>query len=182
MKVPCTVITGSLGVGKTTSILHLVGNRPDPGRWAVLVNEAGEVGVDGPILGESGLFVKEIAGGCVCCSAGLELQVALVRLLREVRPDRLVIEPTGLAHPAAVLDALRRPGVREATQVQATITLVDPRHLADPRRTGSATWQDQIAVADVLVANKVDVCTEAQVQAFWEFAQATGGWTRPGST
>jgi len=176
-RTPCTVVTGFLGVGKTSSILHLFRGKPPNERWAVLVNELGEVGIDGPILAADGVWVREIAGGCICCSAGLELQVALVRIFRDVKPERLLIEPTGVAHPATVLDVLRRPGLREVAEVRATITLVDPRHLANSRVRASEVWQDQTALADVLVANKLDLASPEDILAFRAFAAAR--WPPP---
>lgn len=175
---PTTVITGALGVGKTTAILRLLAGAPAGERWAVLVNEFGEVGIDGATLHRDGLAIREIPGGCICCTAGVALQVALVRLLREERPDRLLIEPTGLAHPASVIDALRRPGLRESVARRATITLVDPRHLDDARFRGSTTWQDQILAADVLAATKTDLCTPPQMAAFDAFSASL--WPPPG--
>ena len=172
--VPVTVVTGFLGVGKTTAILDLFGHRPPDGRWAVLVNEFGEIGIDGAILAEGGLIVEEVPGGCICCSAGLALRVALVRLLREVRPDRLLIEPTGLAHPAAVIDTLRTPGLGQAVDVRAVIGVVDPRHCRSARHRASEVWQDQIRLADVLVANKTDLAAEADLAAF--HAMARDAW------
>ena len=177
MTTPTTIVTGALGVGKTTAILDLVAGEPPGARCAVLVNEFGEVGIDGAALARDALAVREIPGGCICCTAGVALQVALVRLLREVRPTRLIIEPTGLAHPATVIDALRRPGIRESVDVRATITLVDPRHVRDPRWRANEAWRDQIQVADVLVANKTDLVSEADLDAFQAFAAAL--WPPP---
>jgi len=172
--VPVTIVTGALGVGKTTAVLDLLTHAPDGERWAVLVNEFGQVGIDGAVLegkGE-GVAVREVAGGCICCTAGLELRVGLVRLLREVRPDRLIIEPSGVARPAAVVDALRSPGLREAVQPRAVITLVDPRHFVDPDRRAHETYGDQVLLADVLVANRCDEATEDVIAAFRAEAEA----------
>ncbi|MBX4322025.1 hypothetical protein K4G81_22680, partial [Mycobacterium tuberculosis] len=85
-----------LGSGKTTSILHLLAQKPADEKWAVLVNEFGEVGIDGALLADSGALLKEIPGGCMCCVNGLPMQVGLNTLLRQGKPDRLLIEPTGL--------------------------------------------------------------------------------------
>ena len=92
-----------LGSGKTTSILHLLANKDPAEKWAVLVNEFGEVGIDGALLADSGAMVKEIPGGCMCCVNGLPMQVGLNTLLRQGKPDRLLIEPTGLGHPKQIL-------------------------------------------------------------------------------
>lgn len=93
------LITGFLGSGKTTSILHLLAHKDPAEKWAVLVNEFGEVGIDGALLADSGALLKEIPGGCMCCVNGLPMQVGLNTLLRQGKPDRLLIEPTGLGHP-----------------------------------------------------------------------------------
>ncbi len=173
MKIPTTLFTGFLGVGKTTAILSAFAHRPKDGRWAVLVNEFGEIGIDGAILEDAdGLEVAEVAGGCICCSAGLALRTTLVRLLQEVQPRRLLIEPTGLAHPATVIDTLRSPGIREHVQVNAVIGLVDPRHCRSPRHRDSDPWQDQIRLADVLVATHDDVVTDEDRAAFQAVADA----------
>ena len=80
------LITGFLGSGKTTSILHLLAQKPADEKWAVLVNEFGEVGIDGALLADSGALLKEIPGGCMCCVNGLPMQVGLNTLLRQGKP------------------------------------------------------------------------------------------------
>lgn len=166
--VPVTIITGFLGVGKTTSIRRLLAMSPPDERWAVLVNEFGEVGFDGAQLSEDGFAIKEVAGGCICCSAGLEMRVAMVRLLREVRPDRLIIEPSGIAEPSAILDGLRTPGLRDAVSVRATICLVDPQRMNLLDEDGVAAAQAE--TADLLVANRCDLATPGQIAEFVERA------------
>ncbi|MCW9018042.1 MAG: hypothetical protein OQJ89_13815, partial [Kangiellaceae bacterium] len=109
--IPTSIITGFLGVGKTTTILNLLKSKPSNERWAVLVNEFGEIGIDGSLFKgqqseENGIFIREVPGGCMCCAASLPMQIALNRLLAYAKPDRLLIEPTGLGHPLEVLDVL----------------------------------------------------------------------------
>ena len=176
--VPVTVVTGGLGIGKTTTLLHLLRHRPDGARWAVVVNEFGEVGIDGAVLDVGGgLTVREIPGGCICCTSGPLLGVHLVRLLREVRPDRLLIEPTGLAMPGSVIDLLRRPGIADAVSLRATLTLVDPVRFVQGRWRDDPAAVAQVQAADVLVANRCDLATPAQVQAFRDAATAL--WPAP---
>ncbi len=170
MKTPVNLITGFLGVGKTTAILNLLATRPAGSRWAVLVNEFGKVGIDGATLTQDGVAVREVPGGCICCTAQLPLRVALTKLIREVRPERLLIEPTGLGHPAGVIDVLRSEGLASALELRNVICLVDPRQLSDEKYRSLETYQDQIALADVLVANKCDLATPGQLQTFTEFA------------
>jgi G3E family GTPase len=165
LDVPTTLVVGGLGVGKTTAILDLLARRPPGPPWAVLVNEFGEIGVDGAMYEAGGVQVREVAGGCVCCSAGPGMRIALTDLLRRVRPARLFIEPSGLAHPAVIVDVLRRRPFRRALSLRATIALVDvTRGLSVEFDRGAA--HARLQVADVLVGNRCDQATDEQVSAF----------------
>lgn len=131
----------------------------------MLVNEFGEIGVDGSLfagqLGEAqGVFISEVPGGCMCCTAHLPMQVALNTLLRRARPDRLLIEPTGLGHPREVLGVLTGEFYKETLAIQKIVTLVDARQLGDPRYTGHETFNQQIAIADLVVGNKADLYSD----------------------
>ena len=164
---------GFLGVGKTTAILDLLKQKPNNENWAVLVNEFGKIGIDGAIYAAAGVTVKEIAGGCLCCAVGLPFQVSVNRLLKEVRPDRLLIEPTGLGHPKKVLEMLVTGSFKEVLELRASICLVDPEKLKDSRYTTHETFIDQIALSDVLVANKMDLADQEAVKLFHQWAQSS---------
>lgn len=171
-RVPTNLITGFLGVGKSTAISDLLAGSPADERWAVLVNELGEVAVDAAALAGAGerATIRELPGGCLCCTLGAPLKVTLTRLVREARPDRLLIEPTGVGHPARVLDALRGEDLASALDVRATVCLVDPRRLDDERVTTSEVFRDQVELAEVLVANKADLCDANALARFREWA------------
>lgn len=173
--IPTNIVMGFLGAGKTTAILNLLKQKPAGEKWAVLVNEFGQVGIDGAIFAASGAIVREVAGGCLCCAVGLPFQVAVNRLLKEVKPDRLLIEPTGLGHPRRVLDMLAGGCFQTVLDVRASICLVDPRKLSDSRYTAHENFVDQIALSDVLVANKTDLADEAAAESFARWA----GGSRP---
>lgn len=161
--VSTNIITGFLGTGKTTTILQLLKNKPASERWAVLVNEFGEVGIDGKLFSSAAaddVFVHEVPGGCMCCANGLPVQIALNRLLRKARPQRLLIEPTGLGHPAEIIALLRSDLYRDALDLCATLTLVDARYLAHDKYRDNTTFQQQLQVADVIVSNKEDTYTD----------------------
>ena len=160
--IPTNIITGFLGVGKTTTILHLLKHKPIGERWAVLVNEFGEIGVDGSLFQgqhqeNEGVFIREVPGGCMCCAAGLPMQIALNQLLTKSKAHRLLIEPTGLGHPKEVLAILNAEHYRDILIVQKSVTLVDARKIRDPRYFEHETFNQQIDIADIIVGNKQDL-------------------------
>ncbi|UJF16818.1 GTP-binding protein [Vibrio sp. SS-MA-C1-2] len=165
MKIPTNIITGFLGVGKTTSILNLLQQKPTDQHWAVLVNEFGEIGIDGAILTESGAMIKEVPGGCMCCTAGVPTSVAITTLLRQ-KPDRLIVEPTGLGHPHKIISLLTSPQFQDYIDLKATIALVDPRNLTNNKYRENSNFNDQLDVADIVIANKVDQCSESDKKSF----------------
>jgi G3E family GTPase len=173
-RIPVNLISGPLGVGKTTTINHLLAHRPEGERWAVLVNEYGLVGLDAALMESAvdpgqpgGVEIREVAGGCICCSAGFMFEVSLVLLLQR-RPDRLLIEPTGLAALSGILDTLDRPGIREAVDVRSVVCLLDPVRLrADVRRE---EVRDQVEAADVLLASRTDLSTAEQIESYRSWA------------
>jgi G3E family GTPase len=177
--IPTNIITGFLGVGKTSTILQLLKNKPVGERWAVLVNEFGEIGIDGSLLSGqqtegSGVYIREVPGGCMCCAAGLPMQIALNHLLITARPDRLLIEPTGLGHPKEILQVLSSEHYRETLSLQKTLTLVDARNLNDKRYTNHETFNQQIAIADTVIGNKADQYTEQDHIALVNYIKAHG--------
>lgn len=167
------MVMGFLGAGKTTAILNLLKQKPFDEKWAVLVNEFGQVGIDGAIFAASGAIVREVAGGCLCCAVGLPFQVAVNRLLMEVNPDRLLIEPTGLGHPKRVFDMLAGGYFRTVLDMRASTCLVDPRKLSDSRYTSHENFIDQIALSDVLVANKTDLADKNAIESFERWADGS---------
>ncbi len=169
--IPTNLIMGFLGVGKTTAILNLLQQKPADENWAVLVNEFGKVGIDGAIFAEAGATVKEIAGGCLCCAVNVPFQIGINRLLKETKPDRLLIEPTGLGHPKKVLELLSGSAFNQVLDLRASICLVDPEKLKDDRYTSNENFIDQIALADVLVANKMDLADAEASTLFYQYAE-----------
>jgi G3E family GTPase len=169
------LITGFLGSGKTTSILHLLAHKPADEKWAVLVNEFGEVGIDGALLADSGALLKEIPGGCMCCVNGLPMQVGLNTLLRQGKPDRLLIEPTGLGHPKQILDILTAAVYEPWIDLRATLCVLDPRQLLDSKVMANDNFRDQLAAADVIISNKTDRMTAESEQAFDAWWQEHAG-------
>ena len=172
--IPVNIIAGPLGVGKTTTINHLLKQRPSNEKWAILVNEYGLVGLDAALLDSrpksrerSSIEIREVAGGCICCSAGFMFDMSLVLLLQR-RPHRLLIEPTGLAALSGILDTLERPGIREAVDLRSMICLLDPSRLQ--KDLVRDEMQDQIEGADILLASHTDLATQDTLKAFEAWA------------
>jgi G3E family GTPase len=167
MKIPVNIITGFLGVGKTTAIKHILSNKPANECWAIIINEFGAVSIDHTAIDQQdGLVIKEVAGGCICCTANVPMQVTLTSILRNQKPDRILIEPTGIGHPASILDLLQSKYLKDILEIRATICLVDPRRWVDANVRSHETFQDQINLADVLVANKADLVGEELAEKF----------------
>lgn len=164
--VPVHLITGFLGSGKSTLIHRLVEQKPADERWAVVINEFGQVGIDQAMFeARDDVVVKGLPGGCLCCQLAFVLQASLVNLLHRHRPDRLIIEPSGLGHPAGLLDVLRGEGFAGALTVQDIIAVLDPRRLDDPRAREHETFRDQLAMADGVALTMTDLATPAQREA-----------------
>jgi G3E family GTPase len=177
--VPTNVITGFLGVGKTSAILHLLSQKPAHERWAVLVNEFGEIGVDGSLFEgrhaqEQGIFIREVPGGCMCCASGLPMEIALNQLLAKAKPDRLLVEPTGLGHPKEVLQVLSAKYYQKILSLQKTLTLVDARKLSDQRYISHETFNQQIAIADTIIGNKLDLYDDGDRTRLVNYAKHQG--------
>jgi len=172
MKIPVNLITGFLGVGKTTAIKHLLASKPKEERWAVIINEFGAVSIDHTAIEEQdGLTIREVAGGCICCTANVPMQYTLTTVLRQQKPDRILIEPTGMGHPENILDLLRGKFLKDILEVKATVCLVDPRRWEKTDFHAHETFQDQINLADVIVANKIDLAGEELTQKFIDWAK-----------
>lgn len=174
-RVPVNIIAGPLGVGKTTTINHLMAQRPTHERWAVLVNEYGLIGLDAALIEGSqapgspqGVEIREVAGGCICCSAGFMFEASLVLLLQG-RPDRLLIEPTGLAALSGILDTLDRKGIREAVDLRSVLCLLDPNGLDQALRRDEL--RDQVEAADLLLANRSDLASSQALANFERWAR-----------
>ena len=164
------LISGFLGTGKTTALKSLMAQKNQDEKWVIIVNEFGEIGIDGAVLSDNGIPVAEIAGGCLCCVAGPQMSNTVAKMLRDVAPDRLMIEASGLAHAASVIDELKTPPLDQSLEIGAVFTVVDPRQFVSPDYAQQALYKDQIGVCDVLVASKTDLCSPEVLAEFREKA------------
>ncbi|MDH0564538.1 CobW family GTP-binding protein [Acinetobacter courvalinii] len=165
--VPTHIISGFLGAGKTTLLQHLLTQKPENETWAILMNEFGQIGVDQQLISQQqGYAVKELLGGCLCCSSQLPMQIALARLLTESKPDRLFIEPTGLGHPAQLLEQLTEPHWHSSLAMRALVIVVDGSRLHDEQWVKQNLYTDQLKAAQIVVLSHIDCMTAADRQAY----------------
>ncbi len=171
-KIPVTVITGYLGAGKTT-LLNRILSEDHGKRYAVIVNEFGEIGIDNDLLVESDEEIYEMNNGCICCTVRGDLIRVVENLLkRRGGFDAIIVETTGLADPAPVAQTFfMDDAVREAAVLDAVVTVADAKHLGQ-RLADSPEAEDQIAFADLVLLNKTDLvspqglaATEASIRA-----------------
>jgi cobalamin biosynthesis protein CobW len=189
-RVPCTIVTGFLGAGKTTLIRHVLANAQGR-RLAVIVNEFGDVGIDGDILKGCGNAacpeenIVELANGCLCCTVADEFVPALDAILARDGVEHIVIETSGLALPKPLVQAFHWPAIKSRVTVDGVVVVVDGAALAEGRvandlnalaqqRAADAAlahddpieevFEDQIACADLVVLNKSDLIDAAGVE------------------
>ncbi|MDA8233049.1 MAG: cobalamin biosynthesis protein CobW [Magnetospirillum sp.] len=183
-KLPVTVVTGFLGAGKTTLVRHLLENSGGR-RIALIVNEFGDVGIDGELLAACGAAgcreedIVELANGCLCCTVADEFLPTMLKLVdRPDPPEHIVIETSGLALPKPLVKAFHWPDIRSRVTVDGVVAVVDAAAVADGRfaddpqaiRTQAAAdaaldhdnpleevFEDQLACADMVLLNKADL-------------------------
>jgi len=159
------LLFGFLGSGKTTLARHLLSNLEPGVKTAVIVNEFGEVGVDGEILKGANVDVVELNSGCLCCTLRGSLMMAVEELREKSAVERVIVEATGVAQPAELLETLADKSMKGGLEIGPLVTVVDVAKFPKLVSMLGDFYQDQIENADVIVANKIDLATPEQLEA-----------------
>lgn len=159
-KMKTTIVTGMLGAGKTTFIQNYLKNTNE--KTVVLVNDFGKAGIDGEIISQINSDTIELPSGCVCCTLRFDLLTTLQRIINELRPEHLLIEPSGIASPSGVISALHELGINKYT----VICVIDPTEFTEiyDSQMYGAFFEDQITNADIILINKTDISDPESIE------------------
>lgn len=151
------IIGGFLGSGKTTTIQRIGRQLSDAGKkTAIIVNEIGEIGLDGDILTSPGIVTEELTSGCICCTLRISMQYTLQTLEEKFAPDIVIIEPTGIAFPGQIREEIESMGLSDLS-FAPIVTLVDPGRFGTEAKEIPRFIETQIKEAEILCINKIDI-------------------------
>jgi len=157
------VVSGFLGAGKTTLIKHLLtSDIQGIGKVALIVNEVGNLGIDGTLLSGKNVDMVEITSGCICCTLKTDFSRAIQEIHDRVSPDFLVVEATGVAQPGDILDTLYEPPANEYSRIRHLVTVVDAGFFKAKDMFGPF-YDNQIRCADTILLNKIDLISSESI-------------------
>ena len=160
-----TIISGFLGAGKTTLLKKILSWESDLSETVVLVNEFGEVGIDGSLLKNAGSDVVELTGGCICCTIKVDLNLTLKKIWQEFKPRQIFIESTGVADPVMIIDVFNEAELRNQMQVSKVVTVLD-LELWEARECFGPIFFNQLKRADLILLNKIDLANEDKISQY----------------
>jgi G3E family GTPase len=161
--IPLHLICGFLGSGKTTLLRRILAQQPQDESLAVLVNEFGKVGVDGELLDGFESTVRELRAGCICCELRIDFLRTLQDVLENFKPQRLVVEATGVADPGEMIKALGEASLEGRVELASVVTVVDA-DMFGMREVFGPFYENQIKAGDLVLLNKTDLVESGQVE------------------
>lgn len=167
--IPVHVVTGPLGVGKTTVLARLLSEKPVGENWVVLLNEFSLAGIDALTVASAarGAYdVRLVPGGCLCCAGEDDFRRNLRQLIDEVRPDRILVEPSGIGHPAGIVEELLGYQASGKLQLEGVVALIDPARVAAALDESDELLRDHLDIADAIALSKADAADARQREDF----------------
>lgn len=156
VKVKIDIISGFLGAGKTTFIKKLIQDLYTTDEVVILENEFGRINIDQETLGREGLIIKPIQAGCICCSSSMDLSKGIEEIIREYHPERIIVEPTGIAKLSEIKKLLKMEEIDQACEIDHIITIVDAKNYRMRTMISKDFFEDQIRASEVMFLSKTD--------------------------
>ena len=158
------VISGFLGAGKTTFIKRLVEGNKDKGKTIIIENEFGEIGIDGGFLKNSGIEIKEMNSGCICCSLAGDFEASLRELLEKYSPNRVIIEPSGVGKLSDVLKAVSDVEKDLPVESNSAVTVVDVKKCKMYMKNFGEFFNNQIQFANTIILSRTDLADDKKIE------------------
>lgn len=156
------IISGFLGAGKTTLIRKLLKAHENE-KVVLIENEFGEIGIDGEIIERDGFQVLELSTGCICCSMKIDFLNTITKVIEDIKPERIVIEPTGIGLLSEIIDIVNRQEFKDRCYINSLITVVDSMNYLDQLDVFGEFFQDQIKNASILILSKTQFVNEEEI-------------------
>jgi G3E family GTPase len=164
-KADILLLAGFLGAGKTTLLKRILSWEADLSETVVLVNEFGDIGIDGALLKDSGSDVIELTSGCICCTLSADLHQSLTRIWNRFKPRRIFIESSGVADPKSIAPVLKEPGLNQYMDHKTTVTVLDA-DFWEAREAFGPLFYNQLEMADLILLNKIDLVKQEKIIQF----------------
>jgi len=164
-KADILLLAGFLGAGKTTLLKRILSWEADLSETVVLVNEFGDIGIDGALLKDSGSDVIELTSGCICCTLSADLHQSLARIWNRYKPRRILIESSGVADPKSIVPVLQAPGLSQYMDLKKTVTVLDT-DFWEAREAFGPLFYNQLEMADLILLNKIDLVEQEEIHRF----------------
>lgn len=159
------LLAGFLGAGKTTLLKRILSWEADLSETVVMVNEFGDIGIDGALLQDSGSDVIELTSGCICCTLSADLHQALMRIWNQFKPRRILVEASGVADPKSIVTVLQDPAIGQHMELEKIITVLDA-DIWGAREVFGQLFYNQLEMAHLILLNKIDLMAADKIPQF----------------
>ncbi|RCX18881.1 G3E family GTPase [Anaerobacterium chartisolvens] len=164
MKIKVDIISGFLGAGKTTLIKKLIKEKLFYEKLVIIENEFGEIGIDGSLLKKTGIEIKEINSGCICCTLAGDFEKAVSEVIQKYSPERIIIEPSGVGKLSDIIKSCKSPRLKDLLNINMLITVVDTERYAMYLSNFGEFFKDQIKSAKTVILSRTQKCGSTELE------------------